>query len=470
MQTRFTPKQLHDPDIAAAEPILRKCVHCGFCTATCPTYVLLGDELDSPRGRIYLIKDMLEQARPATASVVQHIDRCLSCLACMTTCPSGVHYQHLIDHARVHVERTYRRPFGDRFIRGLLAFVLPYPARFRWALRIGRLAQPLASLLPKRVRAMLALVPRGMGAASVATPVASATPVGAALAATPVGAASAATPVEAALAATPVGAASAATLRRDPSAPPHDSRRVALLAGCVQTVLGPEINAATERVLRRIGFDVVTIEGCCGSIVHHLGREAQNRVLAARVIERLHAAHSARPLAAVIANASGCGTHLKDYNFIFRNDSALAREAEVVSSLTRDIAEFLAAHELPKATIASGLAVAYHSACSMQHGQKIEREPRDLLARAGFVVKDIAEGHLCCGSAGTFNLLQPEIATELRERKLANIARTGATVVATGNIGCMAQLGTTSGLPTVHTVELLDWATGGPTPAGVRAD
>ena len=424
MQTRFTPEQLHDPDIAAAEPILRKCVHCGFCTATCPTYVLLGDELDSPRGRIYLIKEMLEQDRPATADVVQHVDRCLSCLACMTTCPSGVHYQHLIDHARVHVERTFRRPFGDRVLRALLAWALPYPARFRWALGLARLARPFAGLLPERLRAMLALVP--VGAASAATP---------------------------------VGAASAATLRR-----------VALLTGCVQTVVAPEINAATERLLHRLGFDVVTIEGCCGSIVHHLGRAAQNRDLAAGVIERLYAEHSARPLDAIIVNASGCGTHLKDYEFIFRNDSALARKASVVTGLTRDITEFLAARDLPKATIAPGLAVAYHSACSMQHGQKIDREPRELLARAGFRVAEIAEGHLCCGSAGTFNMLQPEIAARLRERKLANIARTGATLVATGNIGCMTQLGTRSGLPIVHTVELLDWATGGPAPLGVRAD
>jgi glycolate oxidase iron-sulfur subunit len=244
-----------------------------------------------------------------------------------------------------------------------------------------------------------------------------------------------------------------------------DARRVALLAGCVQSVVGPEINAATERLLRRVGFDVVIVDGCCGSIVHHLGREAQNRALAASVIERLHTEHSTRPVDAVIANASGCGTHLKDYSYVFREDTELAQKAEVVSALTRDITEFLAAHELPKATLASGVAVAYHSACSMQHGQKVDREPRELLARAGFTVKEIAEGHLCCGSAGTFNMLQPEIAAQLRERKLANIARSGATVVATGNIGCITQLGSAGNLPIVHTVELLDWATGGPKPA-----
>jgi glycolate oxidase iron-sulfur subunit len=428
MQTRFTATQLRDPDIAAAEPILRKCVHCGFCTATCPTYVLLGDELDSPRGRIYLIKDMLENERAATASVVQHIDRCLSCLACMTTCPSGVHYQHLIDYARAHVERTYRRPWADRAARALLAWVLPYPERFRSALRLATLARPFARLLPKRLRAMLTLVPPRRKI---------------------------------------VGATSVATLRGTASTPSGKLRRVALLEGCVQTVVGPQINAATERLLRRLGFDVVTIPGCCGSIVHHLGRSAQNLDLAAALIERMHAEHTTGALNAIIVNASGCGTHLKDYGFVFRNDSGLARKAEVVTALTRDITEFLAEHGLPPPSIAPGFTVAYHSACSMQHGQKIEREPRALLERAGFAVTEIAEGHLCCGSAGTFNMLQPEIAARLRDRKLANIGRTKAEIVATGNIGCITQLASAQGVPIVHTVELLDWATGGPAPLGV---
>jgi glycolate oxidase iron-sulfur subunit len=432
MQTRFSPEELTKPEIASAEQILRKCVHCGFCIATCPTYVLLGDELDSPRGRIYLIKDMLEQQRAATADVVQHIDRCLSCLACMTTCPSGVHYQHLIDHARVHVERTYRRPLGERWLRAMLAFVLPYPARFRWALRFAVLARPFGALLPARLRAMLALAPRRLpGAArsdSAAHP-----------------------PPSSALAPAPRGA-----------------RRVALLDGCVQSIVGPQINAATERLLRRLGIDVVTLPGCCGSIVHHLGRDGQNRDLAARLIERLHAEHAARAFDAIVVNASGCGTHLKDYGHIFRSDPALADKARQISALTRDVTEFLAGCELPPTVVAPGLRVAYHSACSMQHGQKIERAPRELLARTGFAVEEIAEGHLCCGSAGTYNMLQPEIAGRLRERKLANIARTQAQLVATGNIGCITQLAASPGVPVIHTVELLDWATGGPTPVGLR--
>ena len=422
MQTRFTDSQLADPEIASAERILRSCVHCGFCTATCPTYVLLGDELDSPRGRIYLIKEMLERQRPASELIVRHVDRCLSCLACMTTCPSGVHYQHLIDHARVHVERTYRRPLPDRLLRGLLAFVLPYPRRFRAALRLAALARPFGGLLPARLRAMLALAPRRLAAVETSRP--------------------------------------AATARRG-------RRRVALLDGCVQSVVGAQINAAARRLLERLDIDVVTISGCCGSIVHHLGRDAKNRALSARLIERLCAEHEASGLDAIVMTASGCGTHLKDYGHIFRDDPALARRAERISALTVDVTEFLSGLQLPPAAEHSGLTVAYHSACSMQHGQKIDTAPRALLARVGFELAEIPEGHLCCGSAGTYNMLQPALAGRLRERKLANIARTGATVVATGNIGCMSQLATSDGVPIVHTVELLDWMTGGPAPTGL---
>jgi glycolate oxidase iron-sulfur subunit len=423
VQTRFTPKQLENPAIAAAEPILRKCVHCGFCTATCPTYVLLGDELDSPRGRIYLIKDMLENDRPATGEVVRHIDRCLSCLACMTTCPSGVHYQHLIDDARVHVERTYRRPAGERWLRAALAAVLPYPRRVRAALKAAALARPFAALLPKPLRAMLELAPRRRVA--------------------PAGDAGAR------------GAASAGTRKK----------RVALVTGCVQTVIAPEINAATIRLLERCGAEVVPIDGCCGALVHHLGKEARAGALGAALVERLHAELAGAGLDAIVANASGCGTHVKDYGYVFRNDASLAARAAAVSDKARDVTEVLAELGLPAAVPdAPKLAVAYHSASSMQHGQKLDAAPRALLAAAGFAVREIAEGHLCCGSAGTYNVLEPELAGRLRERKLGNIARTQADAVATGNVGCIAQLRTGAGVPVVHTVELLDWATGGPPP------
>jgi glycolate oxidase iron-sulfur subunit len=421
MQTRFTAAQLTDPVVAASEPILRKCVHCGFCTATCPTYVLLGDELDSPRGRIYLIKDMLENGRAPTADVVRHVDRCLSCLACMTTCPSGVHYQHLIDHARAHIERNFRRPLRERVLRALLAALLPYPRRVRAALALAPLARPFARWLPAQLRAMLELAPRGRRPAGL-----------------------------------PAESARANSARR---------ARVAVVTGCVQRVLAPEINAATIRVLERAGAEVVTVGGCCGSLVHHLGRESAAHSFAARLIERLNAEISGAGLDAIVANASGCGTQLKDYGYMLRDDAALAAQAAAVSAKARDVTETLQALGLPpRSADVPPLVVAYHSACSMQHGQKLDAVPRALLAGAGFTVKEIAEGHLCCGSAGTYNVLQPELASRLRERKLGHVARTGAAVVATGNIGCMTQLKAGTATPVVHTVELLDWATGGPRP------
>jgi glycolate oxidase iron-sulfur subunit len=426
LQTRFAETQLADPAIAASEQILRKCVHCGFCTATCPTYVLLGDELDSPRGRIYLIKEMLENDRPATAEVVKHVDRCLSCLACMTTSPSGVHYQHVIDHARVHVERTFRRPWAERWLRAALASVLPYPRRVRVALALAAVARPLAALLPRSLRAMLELAPRGRVTA---------------------------------------------VAQRDTRVTVGERRaRVALLTGCVQTVIAPEINAATVRLLERAGAEVIAVDGCCGALVHHLGREQQSHALAAALIERLHAELAGQGLDAIVVNASGCGTQAKDYGYMFRNDASLAAKAAAVSAKARDVTETLVELGLPPPVAdAPRLTVAYHSACSMQHGQKLEQPPRALLASAGYAVKEIAEGHLCCGSAGTYNVLQPEIAGRLRERKLGNIARTGAAVVATGNVGCMTQLALGSGTPVVHTVELLDWATGGPAPSGLES-
>jgi glycolate oxidase iron-sulfur subunit len=423
MQTQFGSVALRDPDTAEAEKVLRKCVHCGFCTATCPTYVLLGDELDSPRGRIYLIKDMLEQQRPATAAVVRHLDRCLSCLGCMTTCPSGVHYQHLIDHARAYVERTYRRPLGERWLRVALARILPFPARLRVALR-------LAALVPQRLRRSEALAPPlramlGLAAVHAATPHAALTP----------------------------------------AAKPDIPRgRIALLLGCAQGVLTPETHTATQRLLSRAGWEVVPISGCCGALTHHLGRGAEADGFARRLIENLRRASAAGEFTAIVVNASGCGTQLKDYGFVFRNHPRLAADAARLSALARDITEVLALSPLPVQPLLRRPVVAYHSACSMQHGQKLDALPRRLLREAGFELREISEGHLCCGSAGSYNILQPQIASQLRDRKLANIERTGASVVATGNVGCIMQLRSGSSMPVVHTVELLDWACGGPRP------
>lgn len=434
MQTNFTPQQLLDPGVAESEKILRKCVHCGFCTATCPTYVTLGNELDSPRGRIYLIKDMLENGRPADEQIVKHVDRCLSCLACMTTCPSGVNYMHLVDHARAHIEKTYKRPVMNRFIRVLLAFVLPHPQRFRLSLTAAKLGRPLAPLfrsIPalKPVAAMLDLAPKSVPATSrFAEP----------------------------------GLHKPAQEKRG---------RVAILMGCAQPVLKPGINEAAIRLLTRFGVEVVVPkgEGCCGSLVHHMGREEAALDDARRNVDVWTRELNTGGLDAIIVTASGCGTTIKDYGYMLRLDPDYRDKAAVISALARDITEYLTTLNLPAPQHQADLVVAYHSACSMQHGQKLTRQPKDLLKAAGFTVREPAEGHLCCGSAGTYNIMQAQIARTLRDRKVKNIEATGASVIATGNIGCITQIASAAKLPIVHTVELLDWVYGGPRPEGVPA-
>ena len=429
MQTDFAPELLEQPAFASSEKIIRKCVHCGFCTATCPTFVLLGEENDSPRGRIYLMKDMLENDRPADAETVKHVDRCLSCLACMTSCPSGVNYMHLVDHARAHIAKTYRRPFMDRLTRTVLGLVLPYPARFRLALRGAMLAKPMARAFPKRFHAMFAMAPERLPA-----PGDSGKP--------------AVHPAEG-----------------------ERKRRVALLAGCAQQVLDPAINEATIRVLTRHGVEVVVVKGvgCCGALQHHMGQEASSQAMAAANIRAFMAEQRARGLDAVVSNTSGCGTTLKDYGFMMREHSALAADAAEMSALSRDVSEILAELPIAPARTAPKLRVAYHSACSLQHGQRVTKAPMEVLRAAGFEVVGVPEGHLCCGSAGTYNLLQPVIADQLKARKVANIAKTKPDVVAAGNIGCMVQIASGTAVPVVHTAELVDWATGGPVPRAVAA-
>jgi glycolate oxidase iron-sulfur subunit len=424
MQTGFTLAQLADPDMAASEKILRACVHCGFCTATCPTYVLLGDELDSPRGRIYLIKAMLEGDRAVDERTVKHVDRCLSCLSCMTTCPSGVHYMHLVDHGRAHIARRHRRPIAERALRALLALVLPRPWLFRLALLGAGLARPLAALLPGRLKGMVGLAPEALPGPS---------------------------PVD----------------RPQVFAAEGPRRlRVALLQGCAQQVLAPNLNEATVRLLTRLGCEVVVAEGagCCGALVHHLGETDASHDAAIRNVAAWTREIERGGLDAVVVNASGCGTTLKDYGYMLRNDEAWAAKAARVSALAKDVSEVVAPLGLPPGSSATRLRIAYHAACSLQHGQKITREPKALLAAAGFEVLEIPEGHLCCGSAGTYNLLQPDVAAALRERKIAAIATTKPDAVAAGNIGCMIQIASGTDVPVVHTVELLDWATGGPKP------
>lgn len=426
MQTTFTPEQLTDPQVERSNEILRNCVHCGFCTATCPTYQVLGDELDSPRGRIYLIKDMLENARTPDAKVVKHIDRCLSCLACMTTCPSGVHYMHLVDHAREYIEDNYKRPLSDRVLRWVLAQILPYPMRFRVALLGAKIGRPFAWLMPDaRLRAMLEMAPKYIPPVS---------------------------------------------RNDDPQsfAPTTPKKmRVALMTGCAQKALNTDINDATIRMLTRLGAEVVVAEGagCCGALTHHMGKSAQSHATAAKNIRAWAKEMDGDGLDAIVINTSGCGTTVKDYGHMFRND-ALADDAARVAGIAMDVSEVLMKLELPQGA-PKDITVAYHAACSLQHGQQIKTFPKDLLKRAGYKVVEPRDSHLCCGSAGTYNLMQPEISKQLQKRKVDTLMAKAPDIIAAGNIGCMMQIGSAAAVPVVHTVELLDWATGGPRPASL---
>ncbi|HEV7253765.1 MAG TPA: glycolate oxidase subunit GlcF [Mesorhizobium sp.] len=428
MQTSFTPAQLADPHTAESEKILRACVHCGFCTATCPTYVTLGNELDSPRGRIYLIKDMLEAGRPADKETVTHIDRCLSCLACMTTCPSGVHYGHLVDHARAHIEKTYRRPLPDRLLREALARILPYPKRFRAALRLAKLGRPLGGLFGraealKPLEAMLKLAPQRLPARP----------------------------------------------QNPVPAPKTPKAKVAILSGCAQSVLDPGINAAATRLLARFGVAVLPTpgEGCCGALNHHMGREDEALAFARNNVDAWTKLIEGEGIEAILVTTSGCGTVIKDYGHMLRLDRSYAEKARRVSALAKDISEYLVTLDLPEPSNPQPLTVAYHAACSLQHGQRVHGAPKTLLAKAGFTVKEPKESHLCCGSAGTYNILHPDIATRLRDRKVGNVEATAPDLVAAGNIGCITQIASGTALPVLHTVELLDWAFGGPRPSAL---
>jgi glycolate oxidase iron-sulfur subunit len=435
LQTQFAPEALADPRIRELEGILRSCVHCGFCTATCPTYVTLGDERDSPRGRIYLMKDLLETGRKIEADDVWPIDHCLSCLSCMTTCPSGVDYRRLVDHTRVKIEETYRRPLADRLLRSLLVRLIPSRAAFRAALRLaaaGRLLKPAMSRLPgigPKLDAMLGLAPASLP---------------------------------------PSGPAEKPGVYPAAAGAAGPRRRIALLGGCAEAVLAPQIHEATIRLLNRAGIDVVIAsgEGCCGSLAHHMGVEERALAQARADVDAWTREIDGEGLEAIVVTASGCGATIKDYGHMLRDDAAYAKKAARVAGLARDVSEVAETLDLEFAA-PRRLAVAYHAACSLQHAQKIVDQPKALLKRAGFDVRAIPEPHLCCGSAGTYNILQPAIASALRDRKVANIARVRPDVIAAGNIGCLTQIGSATATPVVHTVELLDWASGGPAPAGL---
>ncbi len=426
MKTAFTAAQLADPSIVAADGILRTCVHYGFCTAVCPTYVLTRDENEAPRGRIDLIRAMLERGGRPDAKTVGHIDSCLSCNACMTTCAVDVDYLHLADIARAYIEENYRRPLGDRLLRWLVARTVTDPARFSRMTLLARLARPVRALLPGRLRTLVDLAPPALPATPDLT-----------------------------------GVHPAEGARR---------LRVALLQGCVQQALAPEINAATIRLLTRHDIEVVVPAdaGCCGAFTLHMGKADMARAAAARNVDAWHAELERGGLDAVVVNASGCGTVVKDYARLLAGDPMRREKAAAVAAIARDVTELLTPDDLRLPETAVPLTVAYHDACSLQHAQKIRTAPRTLLRAAGFDVRDVPEGHFCCGSAGAYNMLQPDMAGALGRRKAGHIESTGAAAAAAGNLGCLAQLRRFTGLPMLHTVELLDWATGGPLPEVLR--
>ena len=433
METNFSKEQLKNKDNKSSEKILRKCVHCGFCNATCPTYQLFGDELDGPRGRIYLIKDMLENNKPANNKIVKHIDRCLSCYSCMTTCPSGVNYMHLIDHGRSHIEKTYKRPFNERIIRNFLSKILPSAFNFRLVVLFTHLIRPFKFFLPKNIREMINLMPKKFPKNTL-----------------------------------PKKKIYLPTGKKKPVA------RVALLTGCVQKVISPQINEATIRLLNRHRIEVVVLKkiDCCGSLNHHLGKTEMALKTFKNNITIWYDEYLKNGLDAIISNTSGCGTTLKDYGFILRSDSILKKKAKKISELTKDISEYLDANVklnfIPKTKNEKTYKIAYHSACSMQHGQKIHDEPINLIKKTGNEVLDIPDGHLCCGSAGTYNLLQNDIAKKLLKNKVINIQKLDPQFITTGNIGCITQISNGTKIPILHTVELIDWYTGGPKPEVLR--
>ncbi len=425
MKTNFSIVQLLDPEIKDIDEILRKCVHCGFCLATCPTYNILGDELDSPRGRIYQIKSILEDDKAATPQFVKHIDRCLSCLSCVTTCPSGVDYMSLIDYTRGYIEKTYKRPLGDRILRGLIKYIIPNNKLFYWMLWGAWFARPFNFLLPKKLKNIANIAPKHMPKMLEIDQPQSFLINGQA------------------------------------------KKRVAFMNGCAQKILSPNINQSTINILTKMKIEVIIPEnaGCCGALTHHMGDgEKSDNSAVANIKAWIAEMDSDKGLDAIIVNASGCGTMVKDYGHMFRNDANMRHMAERVSAICKDITEFIAEQGLPEVTQPQDIKIAYHSPCSMQHGQKIINLPKELLRKAGFNVLTLPDGQSCCGSAGSYNILQPKLSRQLLERKVKAIESVDVDIIATGNIGCIAQISMGVDIPIVHIVELLDWVTGGNKP------
>jgi glycolate oxidase iron-sulfur subunit len=422
MRTHFRGEQLADPAVKECEKNLRACVHCGICTATCPTYVLLGDERDSPRGRIVMMQNMLEDGRAPSAETVTHLDRCLSCLGCRTACPSGVDYARLIDRSRAHIERHYRRSFGERLLRWGIATVLTRPQLMRLALRLSRLISPFAGLLPDSFRTM------ARKGAEI-----------------------------------PVRGEGGSNFRRSKRTIKFQAdRRIALLPGCVQQVVAPEIDEAVARLLARRGIELVPLDGagCCGALTHHLGREGEAKSWAKRMIEAFERAGGTESFEGVLISATGCAAHIHELEYLFADEPGWQMRAKAFAA---NLMPLEALFGDPEGEQKSRLRIALHIPCSQQHGLRWP-DCGALLQRAGFDVLQIPEGHLCCGSAGSYSLLQPKIANELRERKLSNIRSLHPDVIVTSNIGCLEHLSGPDAPPIMHFAQLLDWAEGGPEP------
>lgn len=399
MQTQLAEPLRDTPLGREAEAILRSCVHCGFCTATCPTYQLLGDELDGPRGRIYLIKQVLEGQQASRLTQI-HLDRCLSCRSCETTCPSGVRYGRLLDIGRQHLEARVDRPWHEQFIRRALLSIIPNRRRFGFLLRLG---QGVRSLLPSRLRREIP----------------------------------------------PYRAAGTWPKR-------HQARTMGVLEGCAQPSAAPATNAAAARVLDRLGIQLVPFPGCCGAVHQHTG--AEEKALG-RIRQNIDAWW---PLVeagaeALVMTASGCGMLVKDYGALLADDPAYAAKAARLSSLTQDLGEVLAKEDLSQlGAPGRGRRIAFHPPCSLQHGQKLPGLVEPILVRLGFSLTQVPDQHLCCGSAGTYSLLQPRLSQRLLRNKLANLHSEGPELIATANIGCQLHLETGAQVPVRHWIELLD--------------
>ncbi|RDU95010.1 glycolate oxidase subunit GlcF [Trinickia dinghuensis] len=416
MQTQLADFIRNTADGEEADAILRKCVHCGFCTATCPTYQLLGDELDGPRGRIYLIKQMLEGGA-VTRSTQLHLDRCLTCRSCETTCPSGVQYGRLVEIGRQQVEQTVPRPLRQQLLRRVLASVLPNGTVFAPAMRLGQLVRPF---LPRRLRDKIPARQRLLE-----------------------------WPTKPA----PAEGASEAN-------PPAAARRMLLLAGCVQPAMLPNINIATARVLHALGIETL-IEpeaGCCGAIRLHLGYRDEALDDIRRNVDAWWP-HVEAGIEAIVINASGCGATVKEYGHLLRNDPAYAEKAQRITDLSRDIAEVLGGFEAELAGLARRRGVhtvAYHPPCTLQHGQQIRGVVEHLLASFGIEVRLPADSHLCCGSAGTYSVTQPSMSYTLRDRKVRNLEVLEPQMIVSANVGCIAHLQSGTSMPVAHWVELVE--------------